>query len=77
MGQLEESEERLNHALPRLETAATRIGESPSIAKVQAELNSLRQRCSKLEKRNEEASARLTSAIQRLRSLLDSGDGKY
>ena len=77
MGQLEESEERLNRALNRLESASTRIGESPSIAKVQAELNFLRQRCSKLEKRNEEASARLTSAIQRLRSLLDSGDGKY
>ena len=77
MGQLEESEERLNRALNRLEAASTRIGESPSIAKVQAELNFLRQRCSKLEKRNEEASARLSSAIQRLRSLLDSGDGKY
>ena len=77
MWQLEESEERLNRALNRLEAAATKFGRSPSIAKVQAELNFLRQRCSKLEKRNEEASARLTSAIQRLRSLLDSGDGKY
>lgn len=68
MTNLSEAHDRLAKAVARLERAA---GEAlPAADDAEAEIASLRQRCSALEARNAEIAKRLDAAIARLRTAL-------
>lgn len=75
MGQLEEAQERLESALGRLEEASQRVGGNSTAAQVEGELTALRQRCNELESNKKDVSARLDSAIERLRTILGESNG--
>ncbi len=75
MGQLEEAQERLETALARLEEASQRVGGNSTAAQVEGELTALRQRCATLENSTGNVSARLDSAIDKLRTILGDENG--
>jgi len=75
MGQLEEAQERLETALARLEEASQRVGGNSTAAQVEGELTALRQRCTTLEDSTRNVSARLDSAIDKLRAILGDENG--
>ncbi len=75
MGELEEARVRLEKAIERLETASQRVGNSVSAAHVEGELKTLRSRCAELENKTKFAKKKLEQAIERLRSVLEEGNG--
>ena len=75
MGELEEAKVRLENAIARLETASQRVGNSVSAAHVEGELKTLRLRCAELENKSQVATKKLDSVIERLRTILEEGNG--